>query len=171
MCVSTGDTPYKCCCCIPLVCVAIIMAVCEGFNLFAAITFSDIYGIVISSIILLMFVISFIKPAHYQVRKSLFLTYLASLVLFAIYFLYFVFTEDMDKVIERSCDRITTFFSWDDCASDMESAIWAFIIAYAVLVFCVRGFFVHILWHYAQEANERHQDKTAAAYQTLSGKN
>ena len=96
MCISTDHTPYKCCCCIPLMCVAIIIAALEGLNLFFAVTFMDIYGIVISSIILIMFIISFIRPSNYNVRKSLCLTYFVSLILFLVYFLYFLFTEDMD---------------------------------------------------------------------------
>ena len=46
---------------------------------------------------------------------------------------------------------------------------------YAALIFCVRGCFVHILYHYMKEADERLQERkveqAAMKYQKLDGQN
>ena len=137
MCLSHTDSPpYKCCCGCPHICGVIIIAVIEGFSLFASVSTFDIFGIVVSSILCLMFLVSFVRRQNYSLRKSLFLSYLVSMLLFLGYFIYFCVTQDMNDIIKSSCDTFNSVITWAECALDLQSTIWAFI---AIYVFELQG--------------------------------
>ena len=143
---------YKCCCCFPLVCGVILIALLEVLNLVVAVQFLDIYGIVFSSIVLLMFGASFVKRDSHKVRQSLWMTYAASLILFIIYLVWFTATQNMTTWIDRGCGAVTDVVTWDTCAEDVKSLLWVFVTIYALLVILVRGFFVRVLYWYYKDA-------------------
>ena len=92
MCVSNHKRPYKCCCCLPLFCGVICIAVMEVFCLLSAISVMDIFCIVGSSILLCLFVISFIYRKNVFVREALHWSYTVSLFVFVVYAIYLALT-------------------------------------------------------------------------------
>ena len=92
MCVSHHHHPYKCCCCMPLVCGVIFIFFMEIFCLLGAIASMDIFCIVASSVLLCLFVFSFIKHKNFYARNALYWSYLVSLVIFLVYAMYYATT-------------------------------------------------------------------------------
>ena len=114
---------------------------------------------------MLMFAASFIKRDSHHIRNSLWMAYAASLILFIIYLIWFVVTQDVTKFIGRICDGINDAISWSDCTDDISDLLWVFVTIYAALVILVRGFFVRVLyWWYRDSVVENEK------YQELSGK-
>ena len=117
-----------------------------------------------------MFIFAFVKRESTQVRRHLFHTYLASLVIFLIYLIVFVTTQDLTGYIRSACNGINDVFTWNDCAEDINDLIWLFVAIYALIIIIIRGFFVRILhaWYKQAVANSGGADKT---YQNLEGHN
>ena len=155
MCLTHTDAPpYKCWCCCgcPIICGVVLIAVYEVFNLMAAIQFFDIGGIVVSSILLIGFLISFVKRESHFVRRSLFYTYGISLILFLINLGLYLFTNSLDNLCETTCNFMDYVTDWNDCPEDMGDLIWVFISVYTLIILLVRVFFIRILYYYAKEA-------------------
>ena len=152
MCVSHHDHHYKCCCCFPLIIGVIFVAAIEVLTLVGAIQTGDVFSIVLSSILLAMFTVSFIKRNHQKVRNSLFMSYLASLVIFLVYAIIWLCTQSLAELTARTCNTINrTDDIWSSCYDDISNFIWVFIIIYLLLIVLVRGFFVRILYYYKEE--------------------
>ena len=165
MCLSNTDNPpYKCCCGCPLICGVIIIAVYEVFNLLGAIQFLDIGGIIVSSILIIGFLISFVKRDSQFIRNSLLYTYGISLILFLINVFLYIWQNSIDSLCTQACRGIDHIVDWDQCLDDMETWIWIFIAVYVFIILMVRIFFVRILYYYAKEAEHRNP-----AYQQLDG--
>ena len=92
MCISHHHHHFKCCCCLPLLAGAIFIFVMEIFCLLGAIYTTDIFCMVASSVLLCLFVISFIKHKNFHSRNALYYSYLFSLVMFLVYAIYFIMT-------------------------------------------------------------------------------
>ena len=170
MCISeSGDNKHTCCCGCPLICGVLLIAICEVFSLITAIHLFDLVGIAFSSVVLAMFTLSLIKRNSHSVRKSLFLTYLATLLLFVVYAAYYVITQDMGTMVGRFCDQINRAASWDECADDLSDVIWVFLITYAVFILLIRTFFCRILYYYSKEAQPSQRTDGQQKYQSLAG--
>ena len=128
----------------------------------------DIVGIVQSAILLTMFVVGFIKQDNPLVRKALFFVYLASLVIFLIYLITFVATQDVTTYIDQICnwynDHFDNLGSWDNCSADISDLLWVFVIIYALIVILVRGFFCRVLYGWWREMENKNQ-----TYDALGG--
>ena len=118
-----------------------------------------------------MFIVAFVKRESTQVRRHLFHTYLASLVIFLIYLIVFVTTQDLTSYIRSACNGINDVITWSDCADDIDSLIWLFVAIYALFIIIVRGFFVRILHAWYKESLASGGGSDQKTYQNLEGHN
>ena len=156
MCVGERDNgSYKCCCCFPIFWGVLLIAVVETFDLILAIQLLDIAGLVQSGILLVMFFLGFLKQENPKFRSYLFFVYLASLVIFLVYLITFVATQDVTTYIDSICSWYNGHFdnvgSWDECSSDISDLLWVFVAIYALIVILVRGFFCRVLYGWWKE--------------------
>ena len=169
MCVSHHDKPYRCCCCLPLICGVILIAALEVMNLVAACQTLDVFNIVLSSLMICMFVFSFVKHNSPRIRRHLFHSYLVSLILFVAYMTYWFITQPLDPFVSRVCDGVNKVANWSECASDVENVIWVFVMIYCVLVVLIKAIFIRILYYYYKEVADDHHHNQS--YNSLSGNN
>ena len=161
MCINKhGENEYNCCCGCPLICgVIIIFALCL-LDLASSITYGDIIGSVIYSILSIWFVISFVKRDNHSVRKSLYQSYGLAFIIFLIYLVWYCFfsgqVEDRAQSICRS--DLIDWMNGDGCAAFADDFIWVFVGIYRVLLVLVRVYCVRILYYYAKEI-EHHNDR------------
>ena len=164
---SKPHGPYGCCCGCPLICGVLVIAALEVLTLISSVYAMDLVGIAFSSVVLIMFLLSFVKRHSHGVRYSLFLTYLASFILFLVYMIIYIATQDLTEYVNRLCNDINKASPWDwnHCQDDIENKIWVAVAIYAILVLSIRGYFARILYYYSKEA------KTDKEYDELSGHN
>mmetsp|Transcript_4494 Transcript_4494/g.5567 ORF Transcript_4494/g.5567 Transcript_4494/m.5567 type:complete len:94 (-) Transcript_4494:326-607(-) len=74
--------PYKCCCCCGLMCGVVLIFILELVWLWGSVALFDITGTVVSSILVIMFIVSFVLRNSVQVRLALLVGYLARAAIF-----------------------------------------------------------------------------------------
>ena len=90
---STDEPPYRCCCCLPVIIPVLVVFLFECLRLYWASITHDIFDIVITCLVILHFLVSFVRCNDLKVRQSLFLTYVVSFGLWLIYFIIWLSTN------------------------------------------------------------------------------
>ena len=166
MCIKSHDngSRHTCCCGCPLICGVIIIAVFEGFSLAGAIQIFDFWNIIVSSILILMFLASFVLRENVMIRRSLFYSYFLSLIFVLFGMIMYCVNNDGTGMVAGVCDKFNIVGSWDDCAEDISDWMNIFYGAWFTVVCLVRGYFVCILYYYQKHAS------IATEYAVLDGK-
>ena len=91
MCINKHGDKYTCCCMFPLICGVIIIFMVCLLDLSVAITYGDIFGIVVYSILSIWFVTTFIRKHCHKTRVYLYQSYMISFVIMLIYLGWYIF--------------------------------------------------------------------------------
>ena len=156
-CINSDKPPYRCCCCFPLVLGVILCFLIECLRLYVYVLISDVFEIVITSLVLLMYVISFFQSGNLMVRQGLFYTYAASFALWAINFIIFCATNKIDDVIYALNDGANAALgtSGSDIADDISGMATFLVVLYAILCVTFMGLFTRMLYYYMKELSEK----------------
>jgi len=159
MCISKiSEHEYKCCCGCPLICGVVIIFVFCLFSLASAITWVDIFGIVVYGILTVWFITSFVRKHSHQTRHHLYHSYLLGFIITLIYTLWYCFfSGDVSDRADEICKSdFADWFNWSDCDDDVDDFIWVFVGIYLVFMISIRLYFVRVLYYYAKEIEPTH---------------
>ena len=165
-----GELPYRCCCgCCKLIVAVVFVFIIELLSLMLSIASVDITGIVVSSIITVMFAVTFFKHESKSIRFALFTVYLGRAIVFAIHCVWYFASQNMTTMIYEICKGINKSIELENCWADLSDVFWFVVITYVLIVFSFRLLLSYCLYYYYHEKVLEQHDSRLTDYQELSG--
>ena len=153
--VNTSDPHnYRCCICFPLACGVFLIALLECLNLYFAVAFMNIYGIVISCLLIAVFCVSLCKSEAQWARDTLFWSYTTSAALFLLGIIIFISTQNLTSFLDTLCDTINEHVTFEDCYN-LSDLVWVIILVYTLVMLCIKGSFLYILNNFRKQLSHQ----------------
>ena len=134
----------------------LIVFLFEVMRLYLGFIFNDLLAIVMSGIVILIYLASFVRRGDLNVRKALWMIYAGSFVLWLMNFVRWLAFNKIDDIIDEVNEGVNGFLgtSNDKYADKLSDTVWTLIWVYGTIMILIKVLFIRVLYYYMKELEE-----------------